>query len=51
MLGLAGPGNGTSMLPWMQDLLSDKPTYKLRYIKGGSTAFKVQKDGCGIPSA
>ena len=25
--------------------------YKLGYIKGGSTTFKVQKDGCGIPSA
>ena len=26
-------------------------TYKLGSIKHGSTAFKVQKDGCGIPSA
>ena len=25
--------------------------YRLGYVKGGSTAFKVQKDGCGIPSA
>ena len=25
-------------------------TYKLGYIKRGSTAFKVQKDDCGIPS-
>ena len=25
--------------------------YKLGYVKGGSTAFKVQKDGCGVPSA
>ena len=25
--------------------------YKLGYIKRGSTAFKVQKDGCGVPSA
>ena len=26
-------------------------TYKLGYVKGGSTAFKVQKDGCGVPNA
>ena len=25
--------------------------YKLGYVKRGSTAFKVLKDGCGIPSA
>ena len=25
--------------------------YKLGYVKRGFTAFKVQKDGCGIPSA
>ena len=25
--------------------------YKLGFIKRGSTAFKVQKDGCGVPSA
>ena len=25
--------------------------YKLGYVKRGSTAFKVQKDGCGVPSA
>ena len=25
--------------------------YKLGYVKGGSTAFKVQKDSCGVPSA
>ena len=25
--------------------------YKLGYIVCGSTAFKVQKDGCGVPSA
>ena len=25
--------------------------YKLGYVKRGSTAFKVQKGGCGIPSA
>ena len=25
--------------------------YKLGYVNCGSTAFKVQKDGCGIPSA
>ena len=24
--------------------------YKLGYVKRGSTAFKVQKDRCGIPS-
>ena len=24
--------------------------YKLGYVKRGSTAFKVQKDGCGDPS-
>ena len=24
---------------------------KLGYVKGGFTAFKVQKDGCGVPSA
>ena len=24
--------------------------YKLGYVKHGSTAFKVQKDGCGVPS-
>ena len=24
--------------------------YKLGYVKRGSTAFKVQKDVCGIPS-
>ena len=23
---------------------------KLGYVMGGSTALKVQKDGCGIPS-
>ena len=23
----------------------------LGYVKRGSTAFKVQKDGCGVPSA
>ena len=28
-----------------------KSTYKLGYVKRGSTAFKVQKDGCGVPSA
>ena len=27
------------------------PKYKLGYVKRGSTAFKVQKDGCGVPSA
>ena len=26
-------------------------TYKVGYVKGGSAAFKVQKDGCGVPSA
>ena len=25
--------------------------YKLGYVKRGSTAFKVLKDGCGVPSA
>ena len=25
--------------------------YKLGYVKRGSTAFKVPKDGCGVPSA
>ena len=25
--------------------------YKLGYVKHGSTAFKVQKDGCGVASA
>ena len=25
--------------------------YKLGYVKRGSTAFKVQRDGCGVPSA
>ena len=25
--------------------------YNLGYVKRGSTAFKVQKDGCGILSA
>ena len=25
--------------------------YKLGYVKRGSTVFKVQKDGCGVPSA
>ena len=25
--------------------------YKLGYVKGGSTTFKVEKDGCGVPSA
>ena len=24
--------------------------YKLGYVKDGSTAFKVQKDGCGVLS-
>ena len=24
---------------------------KLGYVKRGSTAFKVPKDGCGVPSA
>ena len=24
--------------------------YKLGYVKRGSTAFKVPKDGCGVPS-
>ena len=28
-----------------------KSRYKLGYVKRGSTAFKVQKDGCGVPSA
>ena len=28
-----------------------KYIYKLGYVKRGSTAFKVQKDGCGVPSA
>ena len=27
------------------------PKYKLGYVKRGSTAFKVLKDGCGVPSA
>ena len=27
------------------------PLYKLGYVKRGSTAFKVQKDGCGVLSA
>ena len=26
-------------------------TYRLGYFKRGSTAFKVQKDSCGVPSA
>ena len=26
-------------------------TYKLGYVKHGSTAFKVPKDGCGVPRA
>ena len=25
--------------------------YKLGYVKRGSTAYKVPKDGCGVPSA
>ena len=25
--------------------------YKLGYVKRGSIAFRVQKDGCGIPSS
>ena len=25
--------------------------YKLGYVKSGSTTFKVQKDGCDLPSA
>ena len=25
--------------------------YRLGYVKGGSTAFRVQKVGCGVPSA
>ena len=27
------------------------PKYKLGYVKRGSTAFKVPKDGCGVQSA
>ena len=33
------------------DILLVYTTYKLGYVKRGSTAFKVQKDGCGVPSA
>ena len=29
----------------------EKTIYKLGYVKCGSTAFKVLKDGCGVPSA
>ena len=36
--------------PFLSQLQSD-PKYKLGYVKHGSTAFKVQKDGCGVPSA
>ena len=33
-----------------QNLQQDSK-YKLGYVKRGSTAFKVPKDGCGVPSA
>ena len=43
---------------WLQDDPHSHSTkidgfskYKLGYIKSGSTACKVQKDGCGVPSA
>ena len=30
---------------------TDSNKYKLGYVACGSTTFKVQKDGCGVPSA
>ena len=33
------------------DTLPKASKYKLGYVKRGSTAFKVPKDGCGVPSA
>ena len=43
---------------WLQDDPHSHSTkidgfskYKLGYVKRGSTEFKVQKDGCGVPSA
>ena len=43
-----GPcGNGTLHI---ESIRMDS-TYKLGYVKRGSTAFKVPKDGCGVPSA
>ena len=39
----------------MSDVVSSpyytRSIYKLGYVKRGSTAYKVQKDGCGVPSA
>ena len=32
-------------------MVSGVSIYKLGYVKRGSTAFKVLKDGCGVPSA
>ena len=32
-------------------ILDGDTKYKLGYVKRGSTAFKVPKDGCGVPSA
>ena len=40
-------------LPFFSYLFQGSPgsKYKLGYVKRGSTAFKVLKDGCGVPSA
>ena len=43
-----GNADGLSRQAWTTD---NTPKYKLGYVKRGSTAFKVLKDGCGIPSA
>ena len=34
-----------------QNFTTARTMYKLGYVKRGSTAFKVPKDGCGVPSA
>ena len=36
---------------WMVDPLVSVFNFNLGYVKRGSTAFKVQKDGCDILSA
>ena len=36
---------------FLRTSLSSLTKYKLGYVKRGSTTFKVQKDGCGVPSA
>ena len=62
-----GHYNVESLVPWFygnkghlsdqsncfifDNYIDSKYKYKLGYVKRGSTAFKVLKDGCGVPSA